>query len=135
MTATVDRPRTAMAVLDTPPRPSEQHLVEKLIERLPRRAQAAAHWLRQPSSRWARVPAGVLLVGGGFIGMLPFFGFWMLPLGLFLLAEDAPPLRRARDRLLARIERHRPHWFSGEAASSPETGAPTQSPTRPDTHA
>ena len=40
----------------------------------------------------------------------------MLPLGLMLLAEDIAPLRRARDRILDWIERHRPHWFAGSDA-------------------
>ena len=57
-------------------------------------------WLRKPASRWARIPTGILLIFGGFLGMLPFLGFWMLPLGLMLLADDVPPLRRARDRAL-----------------------------------
>jgi hypothetical protein len=37
----------------------------------------------------------------------------MLPLGLVLLAEDVPSLRRARDRLLDWIERRRPRWLQG----------------------
>jgi hypothetical protein len=37
----------------------------------------------------------------------------MLPLGLVLLAEDVPLLRRARDRLLDWIERRRPQWVQG----------------------
>ena len=36
----------------------------------------------------------------------------MLPVGLLLLAEDVPVLRRMRTRVLNWIERHRPHWFS-----------------------
>ncbi|MGH7091793.1 MAG: hypothetical protein ACREFQ_23130 [Stellaceae bacterium] len=41
----------------------------------------------------------------------PVFGLWMLPLGLLLLAEDVPPLRRVRDRILLRLARRKPHWF------------------------
>ena len=48
---------------------------------------------------------------GSFLSILPVFGLWMLPLGLVLLAEDVPVLRRARDRILEWIERRRPHWF------------------------
>ena len=35
----------------------------------------------------------------------------MLPLGLVLLAEDFPPVRRGTDTVLAWIERRRPHWM------------------------
>jgi len=41
-----------------------------------------------------------------------------VPLALLLLAEDIPPLRRVRDRLLDWIERHRPHWFTSSDAES-----------------
>ena len=41
---------------------------------------------------------GLLLIVGGGFGFLPILGFWMLPLGLVLVALDIPPIRR---RLLA----------------------------------
>jgi hypothetical protein len=63
-------------------------------------------------SRWARIPAGVLLIIGGCLAILPVFGLWMFPLGLMLLADDIPPLRRARDRALDWLERRRPRWFA-----------------------
>jgi hypothetical protein len=111
---------------DTPVNVTEQHherSLERLIDRLPDRLQAAVRWLRRPSARWLRFPAGVLLIGGGLLGILPLLGFWMLPLGLTLLAEDILWLRRARDRLLDWIERHRPHWFA-----STETAAVSPTP-------
>ena len=83
-----------------------------LIGRLPDRLQSAVHWLRKPSARWVRIPAGILLTAGGLLSFLPVLGFWMLPLGLLLLAEDVPALRRATDRVLDWVERRRPHWFS-----------------------
>jgi hypothetical protein len=92
--------------------------LEDLIDRLPNGMQPAVRWLRRPSSRWIRIPASLLLVAGGLVGFLPFFGFWMLPLGLALLAEDLPPLRWARDRILDRIERRRPHWFTTTAVAT-----------------
>jgi hypothetical protein len=85
--------------------------LEQLIKRLPRAVQASIRWLRLPSSRWVRIPAGVLLIGGGLLSFLPLLGAWMVPLGLMLLAEDVPLLRRASDRLSDWIERHRPHWL------------------------
>ena len=84
--------------------------LEQLIDRLPVSLRSRVRWLRQPSSRWARIPAGALLILGGLLSILPVLGLWMLPLGLALLAEDAPPLRRARDRLLDWIERRWPNF-------------------------
>ena len=89
-----------------------EHRLERLIDRLPNAMQAPTRWLRRPSSRWVRIPAGVLLVGGGILSILPFLGIWMLPLGLMLLAEDLPPLRRVRGRSLDWIAHHRPHWLA-----------------------
>jgi Putative transmembrane protein (PGPGW) len=67
-----------------------------------------------------RVPAGVLLILGALLSILPFFGLWMLPLGVLLLAEDFAWARRARDRLLAWAEQHRPHWFAAsEGGATP----------------
>jgi hypothetical protein len=97
----------------------EQRL-DRLIGRLPRRLQAVIRWLRKPSARWVRIPAGVLLIGGSVLSILPFFGLWMLPLGLLLLAEDIPAIQRATDRLLDWIERRRPHWFSATPPPSAE---------------
>jgi len=90
----------------------EQRL-ERLIGQLPPRVRKVVRWLRRPSARWARVPVGVLLIIGSLLSILPVFGLWMLPLGLMLLSEDVPPLRRAADRLLAHLERRRPTWFAG----------------------
>jgi hypothetical protein len=92
------------------PRDPERR-IRRLIDRLPARLQTTAQWLRRPSSRWARLPAGVLLVAGSALSVLPVFGLWMLPLGLLLLAEDVPAARRVTDRLLDCIERRRPDWL------------------------
>ena len=95
---------------DEPAQDRERRL-ELLIQRLPPRVQAMVRRLRQPSARWLRIPAGLLLMLGGIFAILPILGLWMLPLGLVLLAEDVPPLRRATDRALAWIEHRRPHWM------------------------
>ena len=50
-------------------------------------------WLKKPSLIWLRVPLGVLLTLSGLVGFLPILGFWMIPLGLSLLAVDFPPAR------------------------------------------
>ena len=48
----------------------------------------------------------LLLIIGGIAGIvLPVLGFWMVPLGLALLAVDVPFLRGPLGRLLAYINR------------------------------
>lgn len=50
--------------------------------------------LKTTKNTWLRKAIGVLLVLGGLLGFLPVLGFWMLPLGLALLAVDYPIVRR-----------------------------------------
>ncbi len=52
-----------------------------------------------------RAILGLLLVGLGMLGFLPVLGFWMIPLGLALLATDIPPLGRWLRRRLHRYRR------------------------------
>jgi len=136
MTSAVKSGAAALPVPALRAQDRDHHLLERLIDRLPDRIQAPTRWLRLPSSRWARVPAGVLLIGGGFLAILPLLGLWMLPLGVLLLAEDVPPLRRARNRILDRMARRRPHWFAADqstfASDPPPPPAPAASS---DTHA
>ena len=68
--------------------------MDRLQGHLPDWAARNLRRLRQPRAVWVRVPAGVVLVGGGVFSFLPVLGIWMLPLGLALLAVDVPPLRR-----------------------------------------
>ena len=97
--------------------------LQQLIERLPAATRPAALWLRSPPARPVRLPAGLLLCLGGAFGALPVLGFWMLPAGVVLLAEDIPPLRRATDRILAWLEQKRPQWFAPPSTASPITSA------------
>jgi len=57
-----------------------------------------------PRSRLLRIVIGVLLIIGGLFAILPIFGFWMVPLGLFVLSIDIPRVRRWRRRFAV--------WFS-----------------------
>lgn len=93
--------------------------VERLLERLPPGLKQSVRWLRKPSSRWARIPAGLLFCFGGALWMLPVLGLWMLPLGILLLADDIAPLRRGRARLLERLEQQRPQWFAAPTDQKP----------------
>ncbi|RBM08795.1 hypothetical protein [Novacetimonas cocois] len=85
--------------------------MDLLVRRLPSRLQAVVHRLRRPSARWIRMPVGIILVPAGFLAILPVFGLWMTPLGLMLLAEDVPLLRRGMARILEWIERRHPGWM------------------------
>ncbi len=40
--------------------------------------------------RWARLPLGLALIAGGALGFLPVLGFWMVPLGVVVMAPDSP---------------------------------------------
>ena len=55
--------------------------------------------IRLPSSRPLRIALGIALVLGGIVGFLPILGFWMIPLGLFVLSIDVPVLGRLWKRL------------------------------------
>ena len=52
------------------------------------------HWVRNPKAWWIRLPLGLVMIAGGFLGFLPILGFWMLPLGLLLIALDIPLLQK-----------------------------------------
>ena len=86
--------------------------LERLFAKVYPAAVKWVRWLHKPSSRWIRIPAGALLIVGGLLAMLPFFGLWMLPLGLILLSREFPLFGRLTDWMLDRIERYRPHWFA-----------------------
>ena len=68
--------------------------LDRFADKLPNWAARWLRWLRTPSSRWVRIPLAILLIGGGFLSVLPIFGLWMLPLGALLLAQDVPVLGR-----------------------------------------
>lgn len=66
--------------------------------------------LKRHPSPWVRRGAGVALILGGLLGFLPVLGFWMLPLGLILLSDDIPWLRRARRRAQVLVQRRWERW-------------------------
>ena len=57
-----------------------------------------------------RLPIALLLLAGGFLGFLPILGFWMLPLGLLLLAIDLPLLRPVVSTTMIRVRRRWSLW-------------------------
>lgn len=81
--------------------------LRRLERRLPAWAARPLNGLRRPSSRRVRLPVGALLLVGGVLSILPFLGIWMAPLGLLLLAQDLPVLRRPTGRSMIWLERRR----------------------------
>jgi hypothetical protein len=67
-------------------------------------------WVRRPTSRLIRLPMGGLLILFGLFGFLPILGFWMLPLGLLLIARDVPALEPPLARIFAWLNRRMPDW-------------------------
>lgn len=79
--------------------------IDQLAEQLPTPAGGIVRWLAGPSSRTVRIPLALLLIGAGFVGFLPVIGFWMIPLGLLLLAQDVPFIQRPIVRFVVWAER------------------------------
>jgi hypothetical protein len=82
--------------------------LDRFQRRLPKGAAGALGSVRGPGGAWIRLPAGGLLLVGGVLGFLPVLGFWMIPLGLLLLAFDIPRLRQPVGGAMVRAER----WWS-----------------------
>jgi len=90
----------------------------RLQRRLPPPFARTIGGLGNPSARWVRIPAGILLIAGGFVGFLPILGFWMVPLGLLLLAQDVPFLKRPTSKAIVWGERTWTRWKRRRAAKA-----------------
>ena len=86
----------------------DTHL-ENFERRLPSWGGKFIGWLRKPGTSWIRLPLGIALILAGIVGFLPILGFWMVPLGLIVVAKDVPPLQPVLVRCLDWVERK---WFS-----------------------
>ena len=67
-------------------------------------AHRYALWSDRHLPRGVRAALGVVLMILGVFGFLPVLGFWMVPLGIALVALDVPPWRK---RMLRWLERKR----------------------------
>jgi hypothetical protein len=52
------------------------------------------------------------VLAGGLFGWLPILGYWMVPLGLLVLASDSPMIRRWNRRAAVAIV----GWWKGRKA-------------------
>lgn len=67
---------------------------EGLEEEVPDPLSRAIRWLRDPKARKIRIPLGVLFLIGGLFWFLPVVGLELIPIGLLLIAQDVPFLRK-----------------------------------------
>lgn len=77
---------------------------EGLEEQTPDRVTRAIRWVRDPKSRWVRIPLGIVCIAASFFWFLPVVGLEFLPIGLLLIAQDVPFLRRPVARLMLWLE-------------------------------
>ncbi len=75
-----------------------------LEKEAPDRIVRLIRWLRSPQSRWKRVPLGILCIIASFFWFLPVIGVEFFPIGLLLIAQDVPFLRRPAAKLLFWLE-------------------------------
>ncbi|AKI00464.1 hypothetical protein IMCC20628_01752 [Hoeflea sp. IMCC20628] len=75
---------------------------------------------RLPRRASTRIALGAGLVAGGTLGFLPILGFWMIPLGLLVLSQDLPSVRRWRRQFVVRTERRRARRPASGAAKARE---------------
>jgi fatty acid desaturase len=101
---------------------AKARLNEELDRLQPHLPAWAVRWLRRirsPAATMVRVPLAVVLIAAGFVGFLPILGFWMIPLGLALLALDVPFLRGPLARVLAWINAKLEARAGGQTAKPP----------------
>lgn len=75
-----------------------------LEQEVPDRVARAIRWLRSPASRKVRIPLGVLFIFAGLLWFLPVVGIEMLPIGLLLIAQDVPFLKKPVGRAMLWLE-------------------------------
>jgi hypothetical protein len=61
------------------------------------------HRIGVPRNPLLRMGLGGLMVLCGVVGFLPVVGYWMVPVGLAILAIDFPPVRRFQRRVTVRL--------------------------------
>lgn len=75
-----------------------------LERQVPARIAPAVRWLHEPRHRWVRIPIGVALIVASFFWFLPVIGIEFLPIGLLVIAQDVPFLRRPIGRMMLWLE-------------------------------
>jgi hypothetical protein len=106
-----------------------RHDRDELDEAFDELERATPHFLtrsirrvRKPQARVVRLLLGIVCILAAFFWFLPALGIWMLPLGLLLIAQDVPFMRRPVGRmtlyLLERWARVHSWWKKRQAGRS-----------------
>lgn len=66
-----------------------------------------AQWVENHFPPGIRSLVGLVLCAGGVFGILPILGFWMIPLGIAVIAVDIKPLFKTRGRKKRKRSQHR----------------------------
>ncbi len=80
------------------------------MNQVPPKIKIGKDYYALPTSRVARTVIGLALIALGIFGFLPVLGFWMIPLGLFVLSFDWAFARRWRRRVSVWLARR---WRGG----------------------
>jgi hypothetical protein len=65
---------------------------ESSAQKLRKKWSKALLWTRRHVPTGLRTVIGIMLIIGGVLGFLPILGFWMIPLGLAVIAIDVEVL-------------------------------------------
>ncbi len=90
------------------PRARQSRRLERQLEAMTRfapRTRGVMQSVVKGRLRYVRLPLGLVLVSFGLVGFLPVVGFWMVPLGLVLLAIDIPAISPFVTSALVRARR------------------------------
>lgn len=80
--------------------------LDKAFDRLEDEAEGSQFarfiaWVRSPASRWVRIPLGLAIIAAGCFGLvLPVVGMEWIPVGILLLAQDIPFLRKPAGKMM-----------------------------------
>ncbi len=83
---------------------------DQLEHEAPDRVARCLRWLRSPASRKVRIPLGVLFIIGSMLWFLPVVGIELLPIGLLLIAQDVPFLKKPVGKGMLWLERRWLAW-------------------------
>lgn len=78
---------------------------EGLEQETPDWVSRMIRWLRSPQSRYVRIPLAILFIAQSFFFFLPLAGIEFLPIGLLLIAQDVPFLKRPVARAMLWLEK------------------------------